>query len=146
MEALCILPVFTPIAVPALFIGCFFANLFSGAPWADVIFGSLATLIGAYCTWMLRKQKPYIAIIPPIVANALIVPFILGFAYGIEKPIPLMMLTVGLGEVLSCGVLGLILYRVLLPRREKLFGYVTEEKESPSSSTMDESISEEKNE
>ena len=126
MEALCILAVFTPVAIPALFIGCFFANLISGAPWADVVFGSLATLIGAYGTWKLRHKKPYIAIIPPIVANAVIVPFILRFAYGIDKPIPMMMLTVGLGEVCSCGVLGLILYRILYRHKEKLFGYVTE--------------------
>ena len=66
-EALCILPVFTPVAVPALFIGCFFANLFAGAPWPDVVFGSLATLIGAYGTWKLRDMKPYIAIIPPMI-------------------------------------------------------------------------------
>ncbi len=125
-EALCILPVFTPVAVSALFIGCFFANLFAGAPWPDIVFGSLATLVGAYGTWKLRDQKPFIAIIPPIVANLLIVPFILRFAYGIETPIPMMMLTVGLGEIGACGVLGLLLYRVLLPYKEKLFGYVDE--------------------
>ena len=125
-EALCILPVFTPVAVPALFIGCFFANLFAGAPWPDVVFGSLATLIGAYGTWKLRDMKPYIAIIPPIVVNLLVVPFILRFAYGVGTPIPMMMLTVGLGEIGACGVLGLLLYRVLLPYKEKLFGYVDE--------------------
>jgi len=128
-EALCILPVFTPLAIPALFIGCFFANLLAGAPWPDIVFGSLATLIGAYGTWKLRDKKPYIAIIPPIVANLLIVPFILKFAYGLQTAIPMMMLPVGLGEVCSCGVLGLLLYRVLLPHKEKLFGYVGEEKE-----------------
>ena len=125
-EALCILPVFTPVAVPALFIGCFFANLFAGAPWPDVVFGSLATLIGAYGTWKLRDMKPYIAIIPPIVVNLLVVPFILRFAYGVGTPISMMMLTVGLGEIGACGVLGLLLYRVLLPYKEKLFGYVDE--------------------
>ena len=123
-EALCILPVFTPVAIPALFIGCFFANLLSGAPLADVIFGSLATLLGACGTWKLRNKKPYIAILPPIAANLLIVPFILKYSYGIDKPVPLMMLTVGLGEVCACGVLGLILYRILNRHKEKLFGYV----------------------
>ena len=128
-EALCILPVFTPVAIPALFVGCFCANLLAGAPWPDVVFGSLATLVGAYGTWKLRDRKPYIAIIPPIAANLLVMPFILKFAYGLETAIPLMMLTVGLGEVCSCGVLGLLLYRVLLPRKEKLFGYVEEREE-----------------
>lgn len=125
-EALCILPVFTPVAIPALFIGCFCANLFAGAPWPDVVFGSIATLIGAYGTWKLRGKKPYIAVIPPIVANLVIVPFILRFAYGVGTAIPMMMLTVGLGEIGACGVLGLLLYRVLLPHKEKLFGYVDE--------------------
>ena len=127
-EALCILPVFTPAAVPALFIGCLFANLLAGAPVYDVIFGSLATLIGAIGTWMLRKKKPYIAILPPIVANLLIIPYILKYAYGLTKPIPRMMLTITLGEVASCGVLGLILYYILLPHKEKLFGYVDKDK------------------
>ena len=125
-EALCILPIFTPVAIPGLFIGCFFANLCSGAPLADVIFGSLATLIGAYGTWKLRDKKPCIAIIPPIVANLVIVPFILKFAYGLETAIPQMMLTIGLGEICACGVLGLLLFRMLLPHKEKLFGYVDE--------------------
>ena len=125
-EALCILPMFTPIAIPGLFIGCLLANLCAGAPLADVIFGSLATLIGGVGTWMLRDKKPYIAILPPIVANLVIVPLILKFAYHLEASIPMMMLTVGLGEICACGVLGLLLYRVLLPHKEKLFGYVEE--------------------
>ena len=125
-EALCILPMFTPLAIPALFIGCFLANLFAGAPWPDIVFGSLATLVGAYGTWKLRDKKPYIAIIPPIVVNLLVVPLILRFAYDVETAIPMMMLTVGLGEIAACGVLGLLLYHVLLPRKEKLFGYVDE--------------------
>lgn len=126
-EALCILPIFTPVAIPGLFIGCLLANLCAGAPWPDVVFGSLATLIGAYGTWKLRDKKPYIAIIPPIVINMLVVPFILKYAYDVQASIPQMILTVGLGEVCACGVLGLLLYRVLLPRKEKLFGYVDEE-------------------
>lgn len=128
-EALCILPVFTPFAIPGLFLGCLFANLFAGAPWPDVVFGSLATLIGAIGTWKLRDKKPYIAIIPPIVANLAVVPLILKYAYGIKTFIPMMMLTIGLSEIVSCGVLGLLLYRVLLPRKEKLFGYVDELKD-----------------
>ena len=127
-EALCILPYFTPVAVPALFVGCFFANLLAGAPMLDVIFGSLATLIGAYGTWKLRKQKPYIAVLPPIVSNLLIIPFILKYVYKLPKPVPRMMLTFTLGEIVACGVLGLILYRILLPYKDKLFGYVEEDK------------------
>ena len=50
-----------------------------------------------------------------------IIPFVLRYAYDLELPIPLMMATVGLGEVISCGVLGLLLYKALYPRRKELF-------------------------
>ena len=125
-EALCVLPMFTPAAVPGLFIGCLFANGLSKAPLADIIFGSAATLIGALGTWKLRDKKPYIALIPPIVVNALVVPIVLRYSYGIEEPVIKMILTVGLGEIGSCGVLGCILYYVLRPHKEKLFGYTKE--------------------
>ena len=79
----------------------------------DIIFGSLATLIGAVCTWKLRGQKHWIAALPPVVANICIVPFVLRYAYGVMLPIPLMMLTVGIGEVISCEIFGCILAAVL---------------------------------
>ncbi len=120
-EALTILPVFTPAAVPGLFIGCLIGNTIGGAVLPDIIFGSLATLIGAFFTRMLRNRSPFLAPIPPILSNTLIVPFVLRFAYGIDLPIPLMMLTVCLGEVISCGVLGLILYYALRSRRDLIF-------------------------
>ena len=87
----------------------------------DVVFGSIATLIGAFFTWKLRKAKPYLAPVPPIVSNTLIIPFVLRYAYEIDLPIPAMMLTVGLGEVISCGILGLLLYYALRSRREVIF-------------------------
>ena len=121
-EALAILPAFTAAGVPGLFIGCLLANLLAGAPLPDIVFGSLATLIGAIGTRMLRHKSMYLAPLPPILANALIIPFVLKYAYGIPLPIPLMMLTVGAGEVLSCGVLGLVLYKALERRRKVMFG------------------------
>ena len=121
-EALTILPAFTAAGVPGLFIGCLLANLLAGAPLPDIIFGSLATLIGAVGTRMLRHKSMYLAPLPPILANALIVPFVLKYAYGIPLPVPLMMLTVGAGEVISCGVLGLVLYKALDRRRKVMFG------------------------
>lgn len=121
-EALTILPVFTPAAVPGLFLGCLLGNLLGGAVLPDVICGSLATLIGAFFTRKLRNASPFLAPVPPILANALIVPFVLRYAYQVDLPIPLMMLTVGAGEILSCGVLGLILYCALRGRSEKIFG------------------------
>ncbi len=120
-EALTILPLFTPAAVPGLFVGCLLANLISGAAVPDVIFGSLATLIGAVGTHLLRNGKPIFGTIPPILSNALIIPFVLRYAYAIDLPIPLMMLTVGIGEVISCGILGMLLYHVLDKRRDKIF-------------------------
>ncbi|MEG0214535.1 MAG: QueT transporter family protein [Hungatella sp.] len=104
-EALCILPFFTPAAVPGLFLGCLLSNLLYGAVAMDVIFGSLATLIGAAGSYALRKKK-WAVCLPPIAANTIIVPWVLRYAYGSPDIIPLMMLTVGIGEVLAVGVLG----------------------------------------
>ena len=87
----------------------------------DVVFGTAATLIGAVGTRLLRNRKPVIAIIPPIAANMVIIPFVLRYAYEVPLPIPLMMVTVGLGEVISCGMLGLLLYKALLPYRNSVF-------------------------
>ena len=120
-EALTILPVFTPAAIPGLFIGCLIGNILGGALLPDIIFGSIATLIGALFTWQLRNKSKYLAPVPPIIANALIVPFILKYGYAVPLPIPFMMLTVGLGEVISCGVLGMILYTALNKYKGVLF-------------------------
>ena len=112
-EALTILPVFSSSAVIALFVGCILGNLFGGAILPDIIFGSIATLIGAIGTYALRKKPIYIAVLPPIISNVCIIPLILRFAYKVELPIWLMMLTVGAGEVISCGVLGILLYEAI---------------------------------
>ena len=120
-EALTILPFFTPAAIPGVFIGCIIANLFGGAIPVDIIFGSIATLIGAVFTYKLRNQSRFLAPLPPIIANAVIVPFVLRFGYGVNLPIPLMMLTVGVGEVVSCAVIGLILQTALLKYKNVIF-------------------------
>ncbi len=120
-EALTILPVFTPAAIPGLFVGCLLGNMLGGALLPDIIFGSLATLIGAFFTWKLRNAHPFLAPVPPILSNTIIVPFVLRYAYGILLPIPFMMLTVGIGEVISCGVLGLLLYYGLRRYKNVIF-------------------------
>ncbi len=120
-EALTILPLFTPAAVPGLFIGCLTGNILGGAILPDIIFGSTATLLGALFTYHLFRDRPLLAPLPPIIANTLIVPFVLRFGYGIALPIPFMMLTVGIGEVLSCGVLGLALYFALRKYKNIVF-------------------------
>ncbi len=111
-EALTVLPYFTPAAIPGLFIGCIIANLTAGAIPLDIVFGSIATLIGAVGSYTLRRQK-FLVPVPPIIANAVIVPFVLYYGYGDPMPIPMMMLTVGAGEVIACYVIGMILLLAL---------------------------------
>ena len=120
-EALTILPIFTPAAIPGLFIGCLIGNILGGAILPDIIFGSLATLIGAIFTYHLRNHKSFIAIFPPIASNTIIIPFVLHYGYGVILPIPFMMLTIGIGEILSCGVFGLTLYFALKKYKHTLF-------------------------
>lgn len=120
-EALTILPMFTPAAIPGLFVGCLIGNIIGGAVLPDIIFGSLATFIGAIFTYLLRYQSKYLAPLPPIIANTIVVPFVLRYAYGVALPIPFMMLTVGIGEILSCGVLGMVVYTALQKYRYKIF-------------------------
>lgn len=120
-EALTILPAFTPAAIPGVFLGCLLSNILGGCILPDIIFGSLATLIGAVFTWMLRDKSRYLAPLPPILANTIIVPFVLKYGYMDPLPIPFMMLTVGIGEVISCGVIGLIVYAGLNRYRGVLF-------------------------
>ena len=110
-EALTILPVFTAAAVPGLTVGCVLANLLTGCAAWDVVFGSLATLIGAVGTRMMRKT-PQLAWIPPVVANVAIVPIVLMKVYGAEDAWWFLALTVGAGELISCGLLGLLVWRV----------------------------------
>jgi uncharacterized membrane protein len=107
-EALCILPVFLPAAIPGLTIGCLIANILTGSVALDVIFGTLATFIGALGTYALRKRK-YIWLLPPILSNMLIVPVVLKLAYHLEDAYLYLVATVGLGEVISAGILGFIL-------------------------------------
>lgn len=119
-EALTILPYFTPAAIPGLFVGCVLANTLTGCLPLDVVFGSLATLLGAFGTYYLRRFR-WLAPLPPILANTLIVPFVLAYVYRFEGGIPYFMLTVGAGEVISCGVLGLILLLALDRQKNRIF-------------------------
>lgn len=126
-EALTILPFFTPAAIPGLFLGCLISNLLTGAIVWDVVFGSIATLLGAVGTYLLRRCK-WLAPLPPIVANILIVPPILYFAYQFPGSIPYFMLTVGIGEILSCGVLGILLLLVLQKYKKYIFPVTEKQK------------------
>ena len=109
-EALTIMPVFTVAAVPGLTVGCVLANLLTGCAAWDVVFGSVATLLGAIGTRLL-KSKPLLAWIPPVLSNMAIIPIILIKVYAVPDAWWFLVLTIGAGEVLSCGVLGLLLWK-----------------------------------
>lgn len=119
-EMLCILPVFTPAAVTGLYLGCLLANLLTGAVWLDVLVGPVATLIGALGAYLLRRFK-WLAPVPTVLANTVLVPLVLAYGYGAEQGLLFIMLTVGLGELLSAYVLGTVLYFALRKRAPRIF-------------------------
>ena len=116
-EALTILPAFTPAAIPGLVIGCLLSNTLTGCVLLDIIFGSVATLIGALGSYALRRHT-WLVPIPPIVSNMIIVPFVLRYAYGATDAFPFMIATVGAGEIISCY---LLLYGTLKKMNHSLF-------------------------
>ncbi len=120
-EALTILPYFTPAAIPGLFVGCLLSNILTGCMPLDVVFGSLATLVGAIGTYALRKRTKWLAPIPPIVANIIVVPLVLAYVYQFEGSLPYFALTVGIGEVISCGIFGMILLNALKKYASRIF-------------------------
>ena len=119
-EALTVLPFFTESAIPGVSLGCLLSNILIGGSPLDIIFGTLATLLGCIGTYKLRNHK-LLCTLPPVIANALIVPFILKYAYGIEAFIPFMMLTVGIGEIIMCVIFGSIFLQALIPARKAIF-------------------------
>lgn len=107
-EALCVLPIFTLSAVPGVTVGCFIANILCGGTVYDIVFGTLATLIAAVITYFIKN--PLLSSIPTIVSNAVIIPIVLIMSgVGGVNMFLYFALTVGLGEVISCGILGTIL-------------------------------------
>lgn len=130
-EALNVLVFFTPAAIPGVTIGCLFANILGGAHILDIIFGTCATLTGALVSyWILSpaRKNPdkgrwlkWLTPVPAILSNTIIIPFVLKAAYMEAAPIPFLMLTVGIGEVLSAGVLGMILLHALVPIKGVIF-------------------------
>ncbi len=117
-EAFTVLPMFSSAAVPGLFVGCLAANLLTGAAIWDIIFGSVATLLGALGTYYFGKNR-YLAVVFPIMSNSVIVPFVLKMAYGVGEGYLFLFFTVFLGEFISCGVLGIILSKAI--EKTKIF-------------------------
>lgn len=103
-EAMTLLPILLPQAVPGLFVGCLIANLYTGM-LTDIIFGSLATLLAAIGTYLLRK-RPLLAAACPVAANAVIVGLVLSMSFNL--PVALTMLEVGIGE-LGAVLLGMLI-------------------------------------
>lgn len=115
-ESLTVLPYFTPAAVPGVTIGCFLANLLTGAPIYDVLFGTLATFLGVLGASLLKKH-PFLITLPTILSNTFIIPLVLRFAYGVPDAIWYLMLTVGIGELLSAGGFGTLVLQLLKKRK-----------------------------
>ncbi len=119
-EALCILPIFTPAAIPGLFVGCLLANTITGAVIFDIIFGSIATLIGAIGTYYWRNTK-FVFTLPPVIANTIVVPLVLKYAYGLGDAYLYLVVTILIGEVLSICILGMVLKAALWKERGYIF-------------------------
>lgn len=115
-EALCVLPFLFPETTWGLFIGCLVINLLSPYGALDIVFGSLATLLAAL--WTQRVHHKWLAPLPPVICNALIVGFIISYeATGLNAAFPALFafnaFTIGLGEAIACYVLGGILLKLL---------------------------------
>lgn len=111
-EALTIMPLFYKEAIPGLWVGCVLANILTGCAMWDVVFGSLATLLGALGTYYIGRKKPVLGPVFPIISNMLIVPPVLQYVYGVEDSYWFLVTTVGIGEIVCCGILGWGLYKV----------------------------------
>lgn len=119
-EILTILPAFTPAGIYGVTVGCLLSNLLIGSSLYDVIFGTSATLIGAVGTFYIGRHNKFLAPLPPLIANTIIIPFVLYLAYGF-KPLWLFFLTVGAGELISCYIIGVPFY-CLVTKYKKALG------------------------
>ncbi len=118
-EALTILPFFTPVAIPGLFIGCLVANILGPYGLIDMVFGSLATLLSAYLSYVLRKNSALVPL-PPVIVNGIVIGGLLHFGYGVPVSLIGCILWVSLGQGISCYGLGYPLLNILR-RYEKIF-------------------------
>lgn len=111
-EGLTFMPLLYKESIWGLTIGCLIANILTGCAAWDVIFGSVATLLGALGTYYIGCKVPILGPVFPIASNMIIVPFVLQMVYGAEESYWFLMATVGLGEIVCCGLLGWNLYKV----------------------------------
>ena len=111
-EALTVLPLLTPVAIPGLFIGCLLANIFIGGSAYDIVLGSLTTLLAAYFTRRYRKNK-WLALSFPVILNAIVVGGYIGLFVDNTMAVWFCMVTVGIGQAIACYALGLPLHNLL---------------------------------
>lgn len=130
-ECLTVLPYYTPAAIPGLIIGCLLANFMTGSIMLDVIFGTVATAIGAYASYYVARNgfpegRPFInrllVSFCPVIANSIIIPLVLTYGYGLPGGLIMQGISVGIGEVIACVIFGQILLAALHPVRGTLFG------------------------
>ena len=118
-ESLCILAFFTPAAIPGMTIGCLVSNLITGANILDVVFGTLATLLGVYGGYLIREKK-WLITLPTILANTIIIPLVIIYGFGVtDVALPLVALSVCIGEIISAGIFGMGLLAILKKRNLK---------------------------
>lgn len=114
-EALCVLPFLFPSTIPGLFVGCLLTNLMSTVP-LDIVVGSLATLLAAF--WTSKMPNRYLAPLPPVICNGVIVGAMLtwyevGFGPAFWGAFAFNGVSVAVGELLACYILGSLIIRVL---------------------------------
>lgn len=119
-EALCVLPFFTSAAIPGLTIGCLISNIATGCLWQDIVFGTLATLLGALGGYLLRRVW-WLVPLPTVLANTIIMPFVLTYAYHAPEGLLFLMVSIGIGEIISAYVLGVMLLLALRPHAHMIF-------------------------
>ncbi|MEA4954568.1 MAG: QueT transporter family protein [Pseudoflavonifractor sp.] len=128
-EALCVLPFLFPATVPGLFVGCLITNLLSPYGLLDIVVGSAATLLAA--VWTSRMKNRWLAPLPPVICNTVLVGFTIGWAEagGFTSAFPAAWifngLSVGLGELGACYVLGMLLLYAL-PRIKSVRAMIPE--------------------
>ena len=129
-EALTVLPVFFPEAIPALYIACMLANLIAGYGVYDIFLGSLATLLAAICTFLRGKfiknvhLKGWLGIIPPIIFNAIIIPIVLLLAGALENTYVVEACIIAGGQAVVLVVLGIPLYYFIYGMQKKDVGFM----------------------
>ena len=119
-EAMTLLPILLPEAVPALAVGCQLSNILGGCTILDIVFGTLATLLAALCTRRLRG-KFWLAAAMPVLFNGVIVGAVVHYGYSPAVPLALCMLTVAIGEAIACMIVGPLLMRALRRLPDRVF-------------------------